>query len=168
MHPQQIPLLSECGALVVNTGAPFCCFELSGAPRGKGAPRFGIVRTRTGKQFATTYKDKKTAGYMRDLTRAAVRAMGNKPPTGKPVAVVLHAYMPIPKDWSGRKHLDAISGVIRPTGKPDCDNIFKMVDALTGVVWDDDAPIVDARVMKFYSDEPGLRIEVREMVPPSR
>ena len=161
-------MLAEFGALVVDTGAPFCLFEMSGIPRGKGSVRFRVARTRAGTYFPMPYKDEKTDAYMKDLTRAAVRAMGNKPPTDRPVAVTLHAFMPIPESWTARAKDDARIGAIRPTGKPDWDNIGKMLDALKGVVWWDDAPIVDGRVIKLYADEPGLRIEVRELVSPAR
>ena len=48
-----------------------------------------------------------------------------------------------------------LSGFIRPTVKPDWDNIGKLVaDALNGIAYDDDKCIVDAQVRKFYSDQP--------------
>jgi Holliday junction resolvase RusA-like endonuclease len=162
----QIPLLRECGALVVSTGAPFCCFELSGAPRGK-ALKIATIRLRNGRVFSKPVNTSKTESYMDDLKRAAARAMGNKFPTRAPVQVTLHAYFPIPPSWPMRDREDARMGARRPTGKPDADNIAKVgLDSLTKIVWFDDAPVVDVRVLKFYSDEPGLRVEVRELVPP--
>ncbi len=65
------------------------------------------------------------------------------------------AYMPIPKSASKKRHELMLSGAIRPTVKPDWDNIGKLVaDALNGVAYDDDKCIVDAQVRKFYSETP--------------
>ena len=51
------------------------------------------------------------------------------------------------------------SGEIRPTVKPDFDNIGKLIaDALNGVAYDDDKCIVDAQVRKFYSDNPRTEV----------
>lgn len=174
----QPSLLKETGALVV-AGAPFCVFELGGKPRGKGAPRTRVViptgwkfRTElptnwTDEIFATIYTDAKTEAYMQALAWAARAAMRSKPPTSRPVAVILHAFMPIPQSWTMREKADARLGALLPTGKPDWDNIGKMLDALKGIVWMDDAPVIDGRVIKRYDDDPALRVEVREFVPPT-
>lgn len=50
-----------------------------------------------------------------------------------------------------------------PTSKPDPDNIMKGLDALNEVVFRDDKQIVDARVIKSYSERPALRIEIVEI-----
>ena len=165
----QPSLLKETGALVVKAGAPFCCFELSGPPRGKGALRYRIVvpKEKWRRAFAMGYTDEKTAAYMEALKWAAKGAMKGRQPTAQPVFLLLHAFMPIPASWTHRQRADAELGAIRPTGKPDWDNIGKACDALTGVVWQDDAPVVDGRVIKLYSNEPALRVEVREFVPPA-
>ncbi len=73
--------------------------------------------------------------------------------------------MPIPASFSKRKRLDAIERRLRPTTKPDWDNIAKTIDALNKVVWPDDAAVVDAVVRKFYSEKPALVIVVRALEP---
>lgn len=173
----QLPLIPQCGALVVAPGAPFCVFELGGKPRGKGALRYRVVfpagwkfRTElpTNWQeqiYAMGYTDPKTVAYMEALAWAARAAMKSKPPTSNPIALLIHAYMPIAESWTIRKKADAALGAIRPTAKPDWDNIGKCCDALTGIVWTDDAPVVDGRVIKVYDADPALRVEVRELVP---
>jgi Holliday junction resolvase RusA-like endonuclease len=51
-----------------------------------------------------------------------------------------------------------------PTGKPDTTKLFRAVeDALTGVVWVDDAQIVDQHISKKWGDKPGVLIVVREI-----
>lgn len=173
-------LFKQSGALVVDTGAPFCLFEMSGKPRGKGALRFRVIipqefKMRTRQElpdrwweviYAMGYTDAKTVAYMEALSWCARAAMKSRTPTNRPVALLLHAYMPIPVSWPKSKQFNAKVGALRPMGKPDWDNIGKMCDALTGVVWIDDAPVVDARVIKYYSERPALRVEVREFVEP--
>lgn len=56
-----------------------------------------------------------------------------------------------------------LTGKIRPTVKPDWDNIGKLVsDALNGIAYDDDKSVVDAVVRKYYSDRPRTQITVCE------
>jgi len=73
------------------------------------------------------------------------------------VIAAIEAVMPIPASWSKAKRQDAISSVVRPTGRPDADNISKLVlDACNGIVYADDSQIVDLTVTKFYGTEPGI------------
>lgn len=54
--------------------------------------------------------------------------------------------------------------VIRPTKKPDMDNIIKIIaDALNGIAYYDDSQIVDTAVRKFYSDEPRVVVKISEV-----
>ena len=51
-----------------------------------------------------------------------------------------------------------------PTVKPDAENLSKAVlDAIKGVVYLDDAQIVDLRVRKEYGEQPGVEIDVEEL-----
>ena len=51
----------------------------------------------------------------------------------------------------------ALDGDIKPTVKPDADNVEKAVkDALNGVVWVDDCQVVNCEKEKFYSTKPGV------------
>src|SRR3990167_60074 len=108
--------------------------ELVGPPRGKGRPRF--VRA-TGR----TYTPAKTASYEGELKFAAQRVMGNRPPVDIALDVLFVAVFPVPSSWSRKKREAALAGEIRPTVKPDGDNILKCSDALNEVVWRDDKSI---------------------------
>ena len=56
----------------------------------------------------------------------------------------------------------------RPTVPPDLDKLTRAaLDALTGVVFHDDAQVVDLHVHKFYSPTPGVRVVVRDARPPA-
>lgn len=71
------------------------------------------------------------------------------------------ALMPIPGSWPRGKRHDAARGLIRPTTKPDDDNILKILDALNGVVWRDDSQRTDTQIRKRYGHQPSLQIFVR-------
>lgn len=77
-----------------------------------------------------------------------------------PVTLVMWVRFPVPESWSKKKRAMALSGLIFPTVKPDADNSLKLTDALNELVFRDDKQIVDARVIKHYSDRPGMTIEV--------
>ena len=126
---------------------------LPGPPRGKGRPRF--VRA-TGR----TYTPAATASYEGQLKFAAQRVMGNRPPFDIALDVLFVAVFPVPSSWSKKKQAAALAGEIRPTTKPDADNIIKVSDALNEVVWKDDKSIVEATIQKFYGRRPRLTIEV--------
>lgn len=140
--------------------------ELSGQPQGKGRPRFRAVETRSGAKFVSAYTPAKTRKYERALAWAGKAAMkGQKPMEGALQAIVT-AYFEVPTSWSTKKRDAALAGAIRPTVRPDWDNIGKTLDALNGVVFTDDAIMVDVRVVKFYAECPRLTVEVQELAPP--
>lgn len=135
--------------------------RLPGVPRGKGRHRARAF-TVPGKGIRTqTYSDEKTRAYEGRLQDAAGAVMAGRVPLTGPLHVAIFAFMPIPASFSKRKRLDAIERRLRPTTKPDWDNIAKVCDALNKIVWGDDASVVDGFVRKFYAEVPELVIEVR-------
>lgn len=134
--------------------------ELAGAPKGKGRPRFHIVKTKSGKSFGSAYTDAQTRRFESNLAYAAQQAMNGRKPLCGPLKVTVRALMPIPASWSKKKQQDARAGLLLPTTKPDWENIAKTLDGANHIVWGDDSQIVDGRVLKIYSDRPCLQIEV--------
>jgi Holliday junction resolvase RusA-like endonuclease len=128
--------------------------ELDGEPKGKGRPRF--VRS-TGHAFTPAA----TRSYEGALRLAAQAVMVGRTPVEGPLAVEVLASMPIPASWSKGKRYAAIAGTIKPTSRPDVDNLVKMLDAFNEVVWRDDKQVVSCRVAKIYSEKPSFRVEVR-------
>lgn len=126
---------------------------LLGHPRGQGRPRF--VRA-TG----IAHKDAKTQRFEDNLAVMSKIAMAGRAPLTGPLATFILAVFPIPKSWSAKKRAAALVGQIRPTVKPDWDNIGKMTDAMKGIVFVDDAMIVDGRVKKIYGERPRLVVTV--------
>ena len=133
--------------------------RLPGAPRGKGRHRAQLVK-RGDVTRIHSHPDQKTEAYESALRVAAGLVMRRRALLTGPLEVRIFAMFPIPASWSKRKRLDAIERRLRPTTKPDFDNIAKVIDALNHVVWADDASVVDGLVRKFYSETPELVIQV--------
>jgi len=76
----------------------------------------------------------------------------------------VRAYMPLPKSKPKKWLAQAQAGLVRPTSKPDLDNLVKQVkDCLTQMgVWEDDKLVVECFSAKHYSDRPRWEVEVRE------
>lgn len=152
-----------------NAVAPLLVIRLAEQPLGKARPRARIVKPRHGPHFVSLYTDGPTRRFEARLRAAALHAMGGSHPLEGPLAVTVWAYMTIPASWSLKKQRAAYEGDIRPTGKPDDDNLGKLArDALNTTrklgpgVWLDDAQIVDGRTIKLYARRnPGLIIEIR-------
>jgi Holliday junction resolvase RusA-like endonuclease len=128
---------------------------LDGPPTAKGRPRFTSVGG-----FGRAFTPAKTRTYEARLADAGRAVMDGAEPLQGPLSIVMHVRLPIPQSWSKARKQSARTGCTRPTGKPDCDNFLKVVDALNGIVWGDDGQIVQATCMKYYADEPCLSVDV--------
>ena len=129
---------------------------LAGPPKGKGRPRFS-------RKSGVAFTPAETRSYEGALRYAAQQTMGAKSPLEGALDISIVANFPVPESWSKRKKAQALSGELRPTGKPDFDNLAKTVDALNQIVWRDDAQVVESRIRKFYSDRPALIVMVRAL-----
>lgn len=130
-------------------------FTVPGQPQGKGRARFGNGRT---------YTPAKTVAYEGLIAFAASEAMRHHQLIEGPVYVTVTATFDIPKSWSKKKRMEASSGLLWHTGKPDGDNVLKALgDGLNGVVWKDDSQVAFAKVMKRYGDVPGLHVVVEPL-----
>lgn len=102
-----------------------------------------------------TSANKKLKPFRKAMSLAASIAMqehghdGLLAPQGEPVGVSLDIYFDKPKSASRRQHC---------TVKPDCDKLVRSCfDSMTGIVWHDDAQVVELFARKHYGPE---RIEV--------
>lgn len=132
-------------------------FTVLGEPNGKGRPRFD---PKTG----VAHTPKKTASY-ENLVKTEFRLQcgGVKFPDDAMLDVRVFAYYTIPKSVSKKKRAAMLARQIRPTKKPDFDNIGKVVcDSLNGIAYRDDAQVVDAMVRKFYSEQPRVEVVIQE------
>lgn len=85
--------------------------------------------------------------------------------SNKPLITVINVFKTIPKGFSKKKTEKALKGEIRPTVKPDCDNIAKNInDALNGIAYTDDKQIVSLTINKFYSNDEYTNVKIEEVV----
>ena len=85
-------------------------------------------------------------------------------PDGTMLDMRILAYYGIPKSKPKKVKALMATNAIRPTKKPDMDNVVKLVaDALNQVAYRDDTQIVDCQVRKFYSDTPRLEVLIQRI-----
>jgi Holliday junction resolvase RusA-like endonuclease len=133
-------------------------FTVPGQPQGKG--RAKIVKIGGFSRMATPAK---TVAYEGLVAHAAQQAMAGLPLLEGPLCVGLNLDCQVPASWSGRKQREALAGAIRPTSKPDIDNVVKAIfDGLNGVAWRDDVQVVYLIVTKRYAAVPCVRVEVSQ------
>ena len=123
---------------------------IPGPPMGKQRPRvckFG------------TYTPAKTVNYETLVKELYIMQYPQRKPMDDPLQMTVLAYFPIPKSKSKKMREQMLNNTIKPTIKPDTDNVLKIIaDSLNGLAYADDKQIVCASVYKFYSDNP--RVEV--------
>ena len=76
----------------------------------------------------------------------------------------INCFFSIPKSTS-KKNIELMKiHTLRPTKKPDTDNLAKIVlDALNGLAYKDDSQVVDLFVSKRYSENPRVAIRITEI-----
>lgn len=123
-------------------------------PVAKGRPRFG--------KNGNAYTPQKTRDY-EELVRWYAKSAKIRPLAGD-LRVSVCFYLPIPKSWTKAKKQAAAWGKLRPSVKPDIDNLAKScLDALNnGIGYYDDKQIVELHMAKFYG-EPRTVIEMEEI-----
>jgi Holliday junction resolvase RusA-like endonuclease len=135
-------------------------FCVKGKPQGKARART-FYNSRAGKMCSMT--PVQTKSY-EELIRWSYKAAGGQYMGEKVLQVHIKAVYPIPKGFSKAKRDEAIKEKIRPTTKPDCDNIIKVVlDALNGVAYYDDKQVVCVSCNKYYGESGYLYITVEEI-----
>lgn len=131
-------------------------FFVPGQPVGKGRPRAAV---RAGQ--ARMYTPARTAEAEARADAVATLAMGDAPLMDGPLVLHLDVRCKIAASWTKKKQASALAGDVRPTGKPDLDNVLKLyADAFNGVVWRDDSQVVRVTAEKRYSDRPGVLVTV--------
>lgn len=133
-------------------------FTVLGEPKGKGRPRFS---TQTGRAFTP----KQTVNYETLVhTEYMVQCKGFRFPDDAMLDMRILAYYSVTKSGKKKEKAQKLANVIRPTKKPDMDNVVKMVaDALNQVAYKDDTQIVDCQVRKFYSEQPRIEVIIQEV-----
>lgn len=133
-------------------------FEVPGAP-------IGWQRAGRNRRTGAIYTQSKTRAKETEIAEAyRAAANGWKFGDKAPLRIQVTAYYPIPKSAAKAQREAMLDGKVRPTVKPDYDNVAKLVgDALNGVAYRDDAQIVDGRTVKMYSETPGIAVLIGEV-----
>ena len=132
-------------------------------PKGQMRARHAVVNG-----FSRTYKDPKQATQEELLMSLLAKYQPPLPLEGA-VLFGLKAFLPIPSSKSEKWKEMARLGQIRPTCKPDLDNLLKHVkDCLTMLrFWEDDKNVVGylPHTGKYYSPLPRWEIEIIPFMP---
>ena len=137
-------------------GGDVIAFTIPGITVAKG-------RARTLKS-GRSYTPAKTANYAARVAQIGKLAMGDAPLLDGPLSLSIVVHLPIPASWSKAKQASALKGTVWPVSRPDLDNYEKgIMDALNGIVWNDDSQIVQLASTKVYSDEPRAVVRVVQL-----
>lgn len=135
-------------------------FNILGEPKGKGRPVF----CRKGK-YVSVKTPEDTVSY-ENLVKIEYRNQTDdfRFLDESYLRMDIIAYYSIPKSVSKKKVAQMLSGEIRPTKKPDLDNIAKVIaDALNKIAYHDDSQIVELTVKKFYSEKPRVEVSIMDI-----
>ncbi|MDA8224266.1 MAG: RusA family crossover junction endodeoxyribonuclease [Desulfitobacterium hafniense] len=129
-------------------------FTIPGNPMGK-------QRARTLKT-GHSYTPNETVNY-ETLVKMAYDQLPDKCYFEGQLKIIITAVFGIPKSTSKAKAKLMLEGKMRPTKKPDWDNIGKIIcDSLNGIAFHDDSQIVGGCVRKFYGEVPCVRVDLEE------
>lgn len=147
---------------VTPPAAAALAFVVHGTPQPAGSKR-RVPIPGAGMAGFRTIDDNRKAGPWKDqVAQRGGEAMAGRPVFQGALALTLTFYRVRPKGHFGVRGLRA-GAPGYPTTKPDVTKLVRAVeDALTGVVWRDDAQVVDQNVRKRYGPE-RVEIEVREL-----
>lgn len=109
------------------------------------------------------YDPKKSKDYKQYVRLVAGQHSPKKQIEGQ-IEVFIKIYRQIPKSMTKKLKKASIDEIHRPTTKPDVTNIAKGIeDALNGLIYKDDSQIVDLHISKYYSENPRVEVEIREL-----
>ena len=133
-------------------------FKIPGKIQAKQRPRFsksGIV-----------YTPKETRVY-EDFVRVCYSDYANQyqwEPYDGQLRAEIEVFIQVPKSDSKLNKQAKIIGEIRPTIKPDCDNLAKSIlDSLNGWAYRDDKQVIELSVKKFYAEQSEVKVKLMEV-----
>ncbi len=126
-------------------------FQVFGVPKPGGSKR-GIVHRQTGRVVLIDMSKNKE--WRADVSAAALGAMGEREPLEGPLSLRVMFLLRRPKGHyrTGKRSNEIKPGQpLHPATKPDATKLLRSTeDALTGILWRDDAQIVTQHVEKRY------------------
>jgi len=107
------------------------------------------------------FKNQKAQSAENDLTLLASRHAPESPMEGP-----LHLSITFAWPWRAcESKKNRALGLMPHASKPDCSNVVKMLeDVLTKLrFWNDDNQVAELSVRKFWSDQPGINVSIRNL-----
>ena len=134
-------------------------FTYYGEIKGKGRPRF-----RSMGKFVSTYTPKETKDYEMSIKEAYLNESTCTYFNNEQLVLTLNIYQAVPKATSKKKAQEMLEHKIRPTKKPDIDNILKSIcDSLNKVAYTDDTQIIEIVAKKYYAERNYMEIEIKSL-----
>ena len=128
-------------------------FTVPGEPQGKQRPRWAP---------RGTYTPKKTVEFETYIRELFAIGFPDFVPFDGALEIRLHIFVSIPESTSRKKRKMMMDGEIKPTKKPDYDNVAKAVgDSLEKIAFKNDNQFVRAVIDKDFSDKPRLEITIK-------
>jgi len=125
---------------------------IPGEPKGKQRPKWSPVGT---------YTPKKTVSYEAYIKELFAIKYPAFIPLDSALTMKIWMGLLIPKSTSKKKEGMMKMGIIKPTKRPDVDNVLKTVmDALEKLAYKNDSQIVRVVIDKNYSERPRLEITI--------
>ena len=133
-------------------------FKIPGKAQAKQRPRMG--------RSGIVYTPKETLvyeNYVKMCYSDYAKEFGWLPYENQ-VRAEIEVLVAVPKADSKTKKKAKIEGMIRPTVKPDCDNLAKSIlDSLNGLAYHDDKQVVEWSVKKYYAENAEVRVRLTEV-----
>ena len=133
-------------------------FKIPGKAQAKQRPRMG--------RSGIVYTPKETLVY-ENYVKMCYSDYANQfgwLPYENQVRAEIEVLVAVPKSDSKAKKKAKIEGAIRPTVKPDCDNLAKSIlDSLNGLAYQDDKQVVELVVKKYYAENAEVKIKLSEV-----
>lgn len=138
-------------------------FTVYGAAKPAGSKRAFMVGKKGGPQRIVVSDDNpKSRPWKKNVAQVAGEAMNGAPLMEGPLRLSLRFVVPRPASHYGKGGLNKQGRETpRPIRRPDVLKLARAVeDALTGIVWRDDAQIVDEVLRKEYGEPERVEVEV--------
>lgn len=105
---------------------------------------------------------------MKEIAALYLQAADSRRPMTGPVRLHITAVFAIPASWPARLRDAALAGRLYFTGKPDRDNIEKLVcDSLKELAWVDDSQVCAGPVVKRYGTPARTDVAIEEISQPA-
>lgn len=137
------------------------CFTVPGKPQGKARARTGY-NPKTGQVMSHTPDN--TVLYENLIKTCYMQETDKIYDNGEALSVSITACFEPVNGVSKKRREQMLQDMIRPTKKPDIDNIVKTVlDALNGLAYKDDNQVVQVLATKRYQDKARVDVTIVEL-----